>query len=268
MEILKIGTSEVELMINLFSDRTNYNENISSWDVKNVTYMNGMFNNASSFNQDLKDWNVSNVLLMNNMFSNTTSFNQYLKTWNVNSNCEINNMFSDSNIFINTYGPDSSFSNPNNLLLNSFGTPQYLFFRDVIENGKFNDELYQLNGWDISGNIEISNNLLFLKNKNDTLLQNININETGMYKLVFNGYYINNIENRDSLRFPLLISIQGNNYNKNEVLDLKYNVNKENNIFFNLYNGNYELRFINDYDNSNIDVNYIIDDIKFYYYDE
>ena len=38
-----------------------FNQNISQWDVSNVTDMYSMFNYAYSFNQDLSIWDVENV---------------------------------------------------------------------------------------------------------------------------------------------------------------------------------------------------------------
>ena len=44
---------------------TPFNQDISSWDVSNVNYMNGMFRN-SSFNQDISSWSVDGVLYCGN----------------------------------------------------------------------------------------------------------------------------------------------------------------------------------------------------------
>jgi surface protein len=41
---------------------TSFNQDISSWDVSNVTEMTTMFANSSSFNQDLSSWNVENTI--------------------------------------------------------------------------------------------------------------------------------------------------------------------------------------------------------------
>jgi surface protein len=45
----------------MFSGLSKFNQDISSWDVRNVTKMNFMFSSAVSFNQDISNWDVSNV---------------------------------------------------------------------------------------------------------------------------------------------------------------------------------------------------------------
>lgn len=46
-----------------------------------VTNMNIMFYEARAFNQDISGWNVGNVSIMNQMFERTRSFNQNLSGW-------------------------------------------------------------------------------------------------------------------------------------------------------------------------------------------
>ena len=55
-------------MSELFLDMTTFNEDISQWNVSNVTDMSQMFAGATSFNQNIGGWNVSNVTNMSNMF--------------------------------------------------------------------------------------------------------------------------------------------------------------------------------------------------------
>ena len=66
------NTSQVTWMDGLFSlsshrygedkiDYSEFNENISNWDVSNVISMRKMFHGASSFNQNISSWDVSNV---------------------------------------------------------------------------------------------------------------------------------------------------------------------------------------------------------------
>ena len=54
-------------MSSLF-DGTDFNGDISNWDVSNVTNMHAMFCKCKSFNQDISKWNVSNVKKINNIF--------------------------------------------------------------------------------------------------------------------------------------------------------------------------------------------------------
>ena len=60
-----------------------FNQDISEWDVSNVTDMSFMFNNAESFNQDISRWDVSKVTNMSSMFEKCTSFDQDLSGWDV-----------------------------------------------------------------------------------------------------------------------------------------------------------------------------------------
>jgi len=53
----------------MFRD-SQFNGDISGWDVSNVTDMSGMFRN-SHFNGDISGWNTKNVKYSNYMFTNT-----------------------------------------------------------------------------------------------------------------------------------------------------------------------------------------------------
>jgi len=58
----------VTSMHRLFEGANDFNQDISSWDVSNVTDMSEMFRNAGSFNMDLSSWDVSNVTNCENVF--------------------------------------------------------------------------------------------------------------------------------------------------------------------------------------------------------
>jgi surface protein len=60
-----------------------FNQDISSWDVSNVTTMSQMFQ-FSAFNQDISTWDVSNVTTMYRMFR-STPFNQDISSWDVSN---------------------------------------------------------------------------------------------------------------------------------------------------------------------------------------
>ena len=51
-------------------NQSNFNDNISNWNVSNVTDMNNIFYSATKFNQPLNIWNVGKVTDMGSMFEN------------------------------------------------------------------------------------------------------------------------------------------------------------------------------------------------------
>ncbi|MGB5272343.1 BspA family leucine-rich repeat surface protein [Eudoraea sp.] len=97
-DVTTVCTTKVTSMIGLFmgnlSEFNSFNQNISSWDVSNVTDMNTMFL-LSSFNQDISSWDVSSVTNMSGMFS-FAPFNQPIGTWDVSSVTTMKGMFSVS----------------------------------------------------------------------------------------------------------------------------------------------------------------------------
>ena len=84
--------SQIEDMSYLFSS-TGFNQDISSWNVSNVTNMEGMFNGASSFNQPIGSWNVARVTNMYRMFNGASSFNQPIGNWNTANVVNMSGMF-------------------------------------------------------------------------------------------------------------------------------------------------------------------------------
>ena len=114
-----IDTSEITDMSMLFR-YSDYNFDVSDWDVSNVTNMNNMFYCCNNFDCDLSNWDVSNVTNMHSMFNSCFEFTgKGLENWNVsnvidmsyvfccceNFNCDlsnwnVSNVIDMSNLFI------------------------------------------------------------------------------------------------------------------------------------------------------------------------
>ena len=99
-------------MAYMFSHSTIFNQDISNWDVSNVTNMESMFEYAVSFNQDLSPWDVSNVELMPRMFL-ITPLNQDLSNWNVNKVILCNDFVQDTHTDYYTSFTYPNFTNCN-----------------------------------------------------------------------------------------------------------------------------------------------------------
>ena len=120
-----IVTTLVTDMNGMFSNATDFNQPIGSWDVSNVNNMSYMFYNANTFNQPISSWNVSNVINMSNMFSFARSFNQSIENWNVSNVTNMSNMFWQANSFDQPIG-SWNVSKVNNM--------SYMFFNATAFN--------------------------------------------------------------------------------------------------------------------------------------
>ena len=91
-DISSWDVSNVIYMNQVFMDNIDFNQDIGSWDVSSVTDMEHMFWYATEFNQPIGSWDVSNVTSMATMFDNS-SFNQDISSWDVSNVTEMNSMF-------------------------------------------------------------------------------------------------------------------------------------------------------------------------------
>jgi uncharacterized repeat protein (TIGR02543 family) len=86
-------TSGVTDMSELFYFESNFNEDISHWDVSSVTDMNSMFYMAESFNRDISHWDVSRVESMSELFTGADLFDQNISGWDVSRVTDMREMF-------------------------------------------------------------------------------------------------------------------------------------------------------------------------------
>ena len=92
-DISNWNVSNVKNMNSIFASCKKFNSDISNWDVSNVTNMSYMFYGCNTFNKDISAWNVLNVTDMNDMFYNCKSFNQDISSWNVSNVTNMRYMF-------------------------------------------------------------------------------------------------------------------------------------------------------------------------------
>ena len=91
--------SEMTSLRYMFDRAHAFNGDISGWDVSKVTDMTYMFSDASNFNGDLSDWDVSKVTRMTQMFPHATSFNGDISDWDVSSVEDMHGMFTGASSF-------------------------------------------------------------------------------------------------------------------------------------------------------------------------
>src|SRR3989339_695560 len=146
-------SSNVTNMWSMFRDATNFNGNISNWDVSNVNNMYSMFRGLTFFNQDLNNWDVSSVTEMRHMFRDATSFNGNISNWNTSSVTDMNNMFYNATSFNQDLSnwDVSSVTNMDNMFYNATSFNQDLSNWDVSSVINMDNMFY--NATNFNGNI-------------------------------------------------------------------------------------------------------------------
>ena len=94
-DVSQWDVSSVKDMRFMFQECTNFNSDISNWDVSTVKSMNSIFDRCFNFNCDISKWDVSKVENMNYMFYWCTSFNQDISSWDVRNVIYNDRMFSN-----------------------------------------------------------------------------------------------------------------------------------------------------------------------------
>ena len=125
--------SGVTSISHMFRGATDFNDDISSWNVSSVTNMGGMFRGATDFNGDISGWDVSSVTNMGSMFNAATSFDGDISGWDVSSVTGMSSMFSDT---------------PFNGNISSWNVSSVTSMRDTFRGATdFNGDI---SGWNVS----------------------------------------------------------------------------------------------------------------------
>ncbi|MCU4164311.1 BspA family leucine-rich repeat surface protein [Carboxylicivirga caseinilyticus] len=144
-DISSWDVSKVINMWGIFSDARSFNQDISYWDVSNVSNMTSMFSSATSFDQDISGWNVSHVTDMGGMFSNAENFNQNIGSWKVSNVTDMGRMFNAAASF-NQPISDWDVSNVTDMkaMFSGYYIPDQPW--PVVVNMKFNQDI---GDWDV-----------------------------------------------------------------------------------------------------------------------
>ena len=133
--------SRVTNMGAMFFFASEFDGNLSGWNVSGVTDMSGMFHGAGDFDGDLSGWDVSSVTKMISMFHSAGEFNKPLSGWDVSQAEDMSNMFLSARKF--------------NQDLNDWNVSQVTdmgaMFQSAIEFNK------PLSSWDVSQVTEMTN---------------------------------------------------------------------------------------------------------------
>ena len=179
-------TTVVTTLVNTFSfsGKNDFNQDISSWDVSNVTNMQEVFDGAKSFNQDIGNWDVSNVTNFEKMFRDAYRFNQNIGGWDVSSatnmndffngatdfnqpigNWDVSNVTKMNGVFYSATSFNQDIGNWNVSSVTDMGS-MFMNNRDNVKNTSFNQDIGE---WNVS-NVTDMNNMF---NASDAFNQDI-----------------------------------------------------------------------------------------------
>ena len=139
---------------------TNFNQNIASWDVSNVTSMKSTFRFANSFNQDIGYWDVGKVTDMSRMFLRSYSFNQDIGNWDTSNLTNMYAMFYKAESFNQDIGKwdVSNVTDMGSLFLLALSFNQDIGNWDVSNVTNMRGTFYNANSFNQDiGNWDVSN---------------------------------------------------------------------------------------------------------------
>ena len=135
-DISSWDVSNVTNMSGVFKS-SQFNGDISNWDVSNVTNMSGVFE-SSQFNGDISNWDVSNVTNMSGVFK-SSQFNGDISSWDVSNVTNMSGVFKSSQF--NGDISNWDVSNVTNMSV-------------MFQGSQFNGDI---SNWDVSNVTDMSN---------------------------------------------------------------------------------------------------------------
>jgi surface protein len=179
--------SSVTTMRFMFATNDVFNQPLNDWGTKTgeVLDMDSMFSQASNFNQDISGWDVSKVTTMVNMFQLAILFNQDISSWDVSSVTNASNMFNSAAAFNNGGDPGTS-TNPL-----SWGnrTGNFTNISGMFTQAtNFNQDI---SGWDVS-NVTNVRQLFAFNNAFNQNLNNWTLSSLSDATLMFYGAFAYN----------------------------------------------------------------------------
>ena len=188
----------------MFRNNPSFNQDISNWDVSNVTDMGVMFNTAAVFNQDIGNWNTSNVTNMRSMFedqkNNSTVFNKDIGNWNTSKVTDMSRMFKGASQFnqdlsgwcVSPTPSNTEFATNSGLSQSNYpvwGTCPQSYTVTVTAQNSSN---YSLTGTDRNGQVT-GNDPRITINTGDTLTFNVDASGHPFYLKTQQGTGTNNL---------------------------------------------------------------------------
>ena len=163
-DISSWDVSNVTDMREMFAESFSFNQPISFWDVSSVTVMNGMFFMSSAFNQPIGDWDVGQVTDMSGMF-NEGSFNQPIDNWDVSNVTQMSGMFYSNSAFnqpLNSWNTSNvgnmlsmfSYASSFNQDLNNWNLSNVVQMAEMFAGTTMNGSI---DSWDVSSVIDMRN---------------------------------------------------------------------------------------------------------------
>lgn len=148
-----------------FFNAIQFNQPLNNWNMTNANNMQSMFENAISFNQPLDKWDVSNLEKMQAVFKNASKFNQPLNNWNITKLISLESIFngaSDFNQPLNKWKTkniiimDSLFNNAIhfNQNINSWNTDKVISLTSTFKGATSYN--YPLDRWNVSNVLDMS----------------------------------------------------------------------------------------------------------------